>query len=248
MKALVLSFALLAAVAAPANAQPTAGTFGVGVESPLAIGPLIGGGIGARLPGLSLRYQLSDAFGLQAILSYRVGAVQNDGDDADKTSLIGTFVRAHFAAVRREVVTLGAFAGLGFINAKANPRGPGDSVSRIITIEGGLRPEVWIADRASLHLQIGLTFAIVNGDGAPVTEGFAFAFGQNADLFGVAGLTVWFGDGGSGDGGSGDGGPGDGGPGGFGEAPPPATTEPAPAPAPAAEEPPPNWESGDSGY
>lgn len=239
---------------ARASADYSPGAFGIGVESPLGIGPLIvAGTLTSRLPGLSMRMQLSESFGLQAILAYRVGAVRDNGPADTKTSLFGTFLRAHFAAIRHDVVALGLFGGLGFTNAKSNPPGPGDSVSRIITIEFGLRPEVWIADRASIHFQLGLSFAIVRGDTGVIPEGFGLVAAHNADLLGGAGLTVWIG---------GDGAtpvadePEGGGPEadpGYG-APPPQNdygTQPTYDQQPPPQEnnePPPDWESGDPGF
>lgn len=254
LRPLALVAALAAFGTAPASADYSPGAFGIGVESPLGIGPLIvPGAITSRLPGISLRMQLSESFGLQAILAYRVGTVKNPGPE-DKTSLLGTFLRAHFAAIRNDVVALGLFGGLGFTNAKSNPPGPGDSVSRIITIEFGIRPELWVADRCSIHFQFGLSFAIVRGDGAPVAESFGLVAGHNADLLGGAGLTVWIG----GDGATpvaeepqGDpvGDPG------YAEPPPQQQTydqQPAydqqQAPPPQNNEPPPDWESGDPGF
>ena len=236
---------------APASADYSPGAFGVGVESPLGIGPLLSpDSITARLPGLSLRYQISETFGLQAILSYRVGSEKNDPGPESKTSLLGTFLRAHFAAIRNDVVALGLFGGLGFTNAKSNPPGPGDAVSRIITIEFGLRPEVWIADRASIHFQLGLSFAIIRGDGAPVAESFGLVAAHNADLLGGAGLTVWIG----GDGATAAPEPDPAANPDYTNPPPQQQTydqpayDPAPAPTPQNNEPPPDWESGDPGF
>lgn len=237
--------ALTLAYEAPAQAQYSAGSVGVGMESPLALGNTTQlSGVTGRLPGLSLRLQLSETFGLQAIVAYRVGTGRNSAVANSRTSVVGTFLRAHIAAIRHDIVALGVFGGFGFVNAKSNPPGPGDAVTRFITFEGGLRPELWIADRASIHMQVGLTFAFATGDDTDfASEGFGFSIGHNAGLFGGAGITVWFG-------------------GGAPSAPPPAASEPsepasgygAPAPAPAAQPatdpnaPPPDWESGDPGW
>ncbi len=250
LRRLVLVSALVMS-AATASADYNPGSFGVGVESPLGIGPLVvPGSISSRLPGLSLRLQLSETFGLQAIVAYRVGSVKNDPGPESKTSLLGTFLRAHFAAIQRERVALGLFGGLGFTNAKSNPPGPGDSVSRVITIEFGIRPEVWIADRASIHFQVGLSFAITRGDGAPIAESFGLVAGHNADLLGGAGLTVWIGGDGAGSTQEEPGGPvGDPG---YADPPPPQNYDQRQPtyqePAPQQNEPPPDWESGDPGF
>ncbi len=193
----LLSLALLLAFNALGEAQHRAGSVGVGMESPLSLGdttPLAG--VTGRLPGLSLRFQLSETFGLQAIVAYRVGTAKNTRVDNTRTSVVGTFLRAHFAAVQHDIVALGVFGGFGFVNAKFNPPGPGDAVTRFITFEGGLRPELWIADRASIHMQVGLTFGFATGDDTDfVSEGFGFSIGHSAGLLGGAGITVWFGGG-----------------------------------------------------
>ncbi|MCB9633227.1 MAG: hypothetical protein H6721_13985 [Sandaracinus sp.] len=103
---------------------------------------------------------------------------------------------------------------------------------RVLSFEGGLRPELFVADgRISLHFQLGLSMAIAFADGAGfVDEGFGFGFGRNADLFGNAGITIWFG----GSSGSSSSAP----------ASEPSSAPPSePAPPPASE-PPPDWESG----
>ena len=229
------------------HAQTRAGSFGVGMESPLALGNTTQvAGLAGRLPGLSLRYQISDGFGLQAIVAYRVGRGKNTGVANTRTSVVGTFLRAHFVAVQHEIVALGFFGGFGFVNAKNDPPGPGDTVTRFLTFEAGLRPELWIADRASIHLQVGLTFNVATGDSTDFAdEGFGFSIGHNAGLLGGGGITVWFGGAGPGSAAASD-----------PEPPPPSSGYGAPPPVPVGDPagpsdpnaPPPDWESGDPGW
>ncbi len=245
----VLPFVLaaLAATFAPSGASAQAGgagALGLTIESPLAVGPLVdGGGAGAKIPGLGMRYQLSESFGLQAILVARSVSLRNDDPAPDlRGSLLGVFLRGHLVAAAHGIADLGLFGGFGFANGKVKA-GDLDRASRILGFELGLRPEVFFADgRLSLHMQIGVTFAVVLNDDGPLdplfTEGFGFGVGQNADLFGNAGLTVWFGGSGRSEGAAEEPAPG---PAGGGTPPPPP-----PASEPASTEPPP-WETGSSG-
>ncbi|MBX3246818.1 MAG: hypothetical protein KF901_06535 [Myxococcales bacterium] len=225
----LLSLALLAAVAAPAGAQGPIGNLGVGVESPLGLGPLIDGPRYLAFPGLSLRAQLTERFGLQLITAVRSVAARNDSAIPNaRTTFGGLFLRAHITVIEAGNLHLGAFGGFGF----AGGRRVQDSLVyayRGLGFEGGLRPELFLADgRISLHFQLGVSFAVTlvdrSGPGAAFfNEGFGFGFGRNSDLFGNAGLTVWFGSGGR-----------------QSPPPPPARQQTQPAP-----EPPPSWETGE---
>ncbi|MCB9633226.1 MAG: hypothetical protein H6721_13980 [Sandaracinus sp.] len=73
MNRIALCFALLTAFGSVAHAQGPAGSFGAGMESPLAVGPLFDGPTYLRMPGLSLRFQVSESFGIQAIAAIRTG-------------------------------------------------------------------------------------------------------------------------------------------------------------------------------
>lgn len=219
---LLVAFAALTSTvpATVASAQGPAGSFGAGVESPLAVGPLIEGPQYLRLPGLSLRYQVSEGFGLQLITAVRTVTFFDAGDNT-RATFGGAYFRAHIRVVEAENLQLGVFGGAGFGGLRVK-QGPADAQYRVLSFEGGLRPEIFLADgRVSLHFQVGMSFAISLADaGGPLEDGFGFGFGRNADLLGNAGLTIWFGGGGS-----------------------RASSEPAASPPPPAA-PPPDWESG----
>jgi hypothetical protein len=231
MNRITLVFALLASFAfvssaSTADAQGPAGSFGAGVESPLAVGPLFDGPTYLRVPGLSLRFQVSESFGLQLIAAVRTVSFVNDGDNA-RATFGGAYFRAHVRLVQAENLHLGAFGGVGLGGVRLK-EGPADASDRVLSFEGGLRPELFVADgRVSLHFQLGISMAIAFADGAGfVDDGFGFGFGRNADLIGNAGLTIWFG--------------------GSGPSTAAPASEPAVAPAsePAPSEPPPDWETG----
>ena len=232
MNRIALCFALLTAFGSVAHAQGPAGSFGAGMESPLAVGPLFDGPTYLRMPGLSLRFQVSESFGIQAIAAVRTVTFVNDGDNV-RATFGGGYFRAHIRMIEAENLQLGAFGGVG-IGAVRGKQGDVDVSDRVLSFEGGLRPELFVADgRISLHFQLGISMAIAFADGAGfVDEGFGFGFGRNADLFGNAGLTIWFG---GSSGSSSSSAPASE----PSSAPPPS--EPAPPPA---NEPPPDWESG----
>jgi hypothetical protein len=236
MNRITFVFALLVGLAlasSSARAQGPAGSFGAGVESPLAIGPLFDGPTYLRVPGLSLRFQVGESFGLQLIAAVRTVGFVNDGDNA-RATFGGGYLRAHVRLVQAENLHLGAFGGVGLGGVRLK-EGPVDASDRVLTLEGGLRPELFVADgRVSLHFQLGISMAIAFADGAGfVDDGFGFGFGRNADLIGNAGLTIWFG----GSGPSSSAAPAS--EGGASEA---GSSEPAAEPAPS--EPLPDWETG----
>lgn len=230
--ALLVSFAFVS-TASTTRAQGPAGSFGAGVESPLAVGPLFDGPTYLRVPGLSLRFQVSESFGLQLIAAVRTVSFVNDGDNA-RATFGGAYFRAHIRLVEAENLHLGAFGGVGLGGVRVKGA-PADASDRVLSFEGGLRPELFVADgRVSLHFQLGISMAIAFADGAGfVDDGFGFGFGRNADLIGNAGITIWFG--GSGPSSSATPASEGGASGSF---------EPAPASEPAPSEPPPDWETG----
>lgn len=242
--AFVLALAAAVSSGSTAHAQPRAGAFGVGLDAPLSFDPLILPivGVGGRVPGLSARIQISERLGLQGILGIRSGVDKVDPGDNTRTTAIGAFFRAHFVLASNDIAALGLFGGLGFVNVKTRT-GDFDSVARVIPIEIGLRPEIWLAESLSMHFQLGMVFGIERGDAVgPFSEGFSMALGMNSDFFGSAGLTVWFGgDGAPSGGGADNGGVGDGSDGGGGDDdrswdPPPPEPQPTPA-----------WEGGGGG-
>ncbi|MCB9599015.1 MAG: hypothetical protein H6720_01430 [Sandaracinus sp.] len=165
MNRIALCFALLTAFGSVAHAQGPAGSFGAGMESPLAVGPLFDGPTYLRMPGLSLRFQVSESFGIQAIAAVRTVTFVNDGDNV-RATFGGGYFRAHIRLIEAENLQLGAFGGVG-IGAVRGKQGDVDVSDRVLSFEGGLRPELFVADgRISLHFQLGISMAIAFADGA----------------------------------------------------------------------------------
>lgn len=221
-----------AALSSTAHAQGPAGSFGAGVESPLAVGPLFDGPTYLRVPGLSLRFQATESLGLQVIAAVRTVSFLNDGAN-ERATFGGAYFRAHIRLISAENLQLGAFGGVGLGGIRVKT-GPVDAQERVLSFEGGLRPELFVAEgRVSLHFQLGISMAVAFGDGIGfVDDGFGFGFGRNSDLIGNAGITIWFG----GSNTSSSSAPASEPMGEPASAPPPS--EPAPS------EPPPEWETG----
>ena len=176
-----------------AHAQGPAGSFGAGVESPLAVGPLFDGPTYLRIPGLSLRFQATESLGLPPIAAVRTVGFINDGDN-ERATFGGAYFRAHIRLISAENLHLGVFGGVGLGGIRVKS-GPVDAQERVLSFEGGLRPELFVAEgRVSLHFQLGISMAVAFGDGIGfVDDGFGFGFGRNSDLIGNAGITIWFG-------------------------------------------------------
>lgn len=230
-----ISLLATAALSSTAQAQGPAGWVGAGVESPLAVGPLFDGPTYLRVPGLSLRFQVTESLGLQLIAAVRTVGFINDGDN-ERATFGGAYFRAHIRLISAENLQLGVFGGVGLGGIRFK-QGPADAKERVLSFEGGLRPELFVAEgRVSLHFQLGISMAIAFSDGIGfVDDGFGFGFGRNSDLIGNAGITIWFG----GSNTSSSAAPAEEG---WGPEPTP-TSEPAPS-EPAPSDTPPAWETG----
>lgn len=187
----------LAMVAAPASAEDKSGTLGVGVDT--ALGWAAAQNIdatqvdfGFRLPGLSLTYDVSSAFGLELI-----GGVLMRKDDATDTRLTqyAVALRGLFRMEVQQQVHLDLVLGFGMAGLRGKPD-MGDAVSgRIFTVEIGFRPQYFVTPDLSLHTQLGFAIAIFSDDDNFLGIGPDGALGidifGNVNLLANAGFTYW---------------------------------------------------------
>lgn len=190
--------AFLTFAALPGHSLAQSRTFGIGAESPIAVGPLLSDPDHLMVPGLSLRYQLSEGLGLQLIGSVQSQFFSQDVGPSSAVTLGGIALRAHLRLFDVDSLRVGAVFGGSFWSRRTK-RGDVVTSNRIVSVEAGLRPELFLADgRISFHLQVGLTFALTFDDATGLTdESIGFSLARGADFLGAAGLTIWFGGSGS---------------------------------------------------
>jgi len=199
--AFLLPFALATMALWPAShahARDVTGSLGLGAESPLAINAFaLNTGL-VRIPGASLRYQISESFGLQLMATFQYGTEgPEDSDNSTTDLLVGSALRGHFAVVQTEEVHLGLVfgAGLSWLRTKEVMGGGSSKVSStLIGFDIGLRPEWFLTRWFSIHTQVGITFGLLGTrSGGMDQSGTSFGLGRAVDLLGNAGFTFWFG-------------------------------------------------------
>ena len=178
-------------------AKDMTGRFGVGGDTTVA-----------GVNGLSLRFQVAKAFGIQAVTSFnQVSATEETGEDVDFTNrninfaIRGDFQITGVSASKGPNMSL--FAGVNIINAKINSDDDNDDndiEETIFPFVFGLKVEQFFGNHFSVHMEVGALLVFFDekqqafaGSPIPLTEGDGtiFRFGD-ADAFGNAGFTFWF--------------------------------------------------------
>lgn len=192
-----IALGIWAAIGASAEAKDMSGRFGMGADTALgwnALGTTDALSLDPTIPGLSMVYQVSENFGLQAI--FGIGLFKQDEPD-DKAVTWNTALRGIVSISVSDEVNFGLVFGAGISGFRLNPEIGGHVSAIWVSVEAALRPEWFVTDWLSLHTQVGIALAFVDDelsavfpgsdDGAVGANLFA-----NANLIGNAGFTFWF--------------------------------------------------------
>jgi hypothetical protein len=180
-------------------AKDMTGRFGIGGDTSVA-----------GVNGVSLRFQVAKAFGIQAITSFsQVSATEESGnDDVDFTNrninfaIRGDFQITGVSASKGPNMSL--FAGVNIINSKIDSddnNDDNDIEETIFPFEFGLKVEQFFGNHFSINLEVGVLLAffdekqqgLLNTGGIAIGEGNGQVLSiGGADSFGSAGFTFWF--------------------------------------------------------
>jgi len=167
---------------------------GVGVERPLGLAPRIE--VQDRevaIPGLGLTVDIRGQGGVQALL----GAGGSRVDTSDPTTArrsvaqLVVAIRGLYWPVRtprfRLGLVIGASTRIDFEHGRAVTR-TNDRRTFDVAAEVGLRPELFLVPRLSLHTQFGASYVFETTNDGDRGHTAAIA----GDLLGQAGFTAWF--------------------------------------------------------
>jgi hypothetical protein len=215
LSALALVSALSVAGTAAAqteNFSNKEGTLGLGVDHGIANGAL-----GGTAPALSIRYMLTDALGIEAMLGGNMAGEREQSDAGDLRASSSQFdisLLAEYRIGTSRQATLSAYGGVGLSLVGTgvggdSPERPDEFVGSYtdIAFELGLRGEVFLTKHFSVFMRAGINIdptsdresefrAGPGGRGGaedPDVKTTASAIGIfRGDLLGRAGFTFWF--------------------------------------------------------
>ena len=196
---LLTILAVLALGGATANAKDMSGRIGVGADRALGFSNGGSSGSGAsfsdslKIPGLSIVYQTSKLFAIQAILAFNITSSTADGNDASATDM-GVAVRGHMQLLEKGDLSVKGVGGLAYGSSAVDDNmGMEVFSSSNIAFEVGVRPEWFVTNHLSFHTQIGITVDLLDEDSGGFESG-----GINVNLLGAssllgdAGFTFYF--------------------------------------------------------
>ena len=176
-----------------ASAKDMSGRMGIGADSSLSVfnpgsSP---SSSPTTIPGISIVYQSSRVFGIQAILAYaRVSQTVGDEDLSASDTVLA--LRAIYSLLHTSNTSVGVVGGIAIDRQSQSFAGMSDSVTHL-AFEVGVRPEWFVSDWFSIHTQVGVSFTSFSesNDGADDGGSHMSVFGS-ADLLGSAGFTFYF--------------------------------------------------------
>ena len=163
----------------------------------------------AGTQGLELRYNVTPALGLQAIYGFQSSGQSADGGDTGaRQSQMGVGVSLDYKIIRAKSAAMSVLASFDYQTAKDAVIGKEETGTKYsdMVYGVGLKGEVWLAKKFSLHSRVGLTVDRYNagdvgeayttgssgGGGGNRSEYAGIDIGLGGGLLAGAGFTVWF--------------------------------------------------------